>query len=186
MKQKKAKIRPRHKIVLKKISENLRKGMTYEQARKEAGYSDSYAHSGHLSETDSWKELMQQYLSDELVAKVHNGLLKSTRVEHMVFPVAIEDWEIKELLEDVNCFVRKIMHGETATHVWFWAANDKARKDGVDMAYKLKKRYEDTITVKHGLAGFTDADLERELAGVVSRVSKGLAALSGKETEGTK
>ena len=53
----------------------------------------------------------------------------------------LSDDEIKKLLADVNCVVRRIVHGETARHVYFWAPDNKARKEALDMAYKLKGSY---------------------------------------------
>ncbi|MFA6095912.1 MAG: hypothetical protein WC767_03680 [Candidatus Paceibacterota bacterium] len=53
------------------------------------------------------------------------------------------DAEIIELLAGVNCQVRKIVHGKSARHVYFWSRDNRARKDALDMAYKLKKRYGD-------------------------------------------
>lgn len=54
---------------------------------------------------------------------------------------SLTDKEIIGMLAEVNCKVRRIVHGETARHVYFWAADNKARKDALDMAYKLKGRY---------------------------------------------
>jgi len=53
----------------------------------------------------------------------------------------LTDEEITDLLKTVSCVVQRIVHGQTARHVYYWAADSKARKDALDMAYKLKGRY---------------------------------------------
>lgn len=53
----------------------------------------------------------------------------------------LTDQEIVDLLAEVNCKVRRIVHGNTARHVYFWAQDSKALKEGLDMAYKLKGSY---------------------------------------------
>ena len=73
----------------------------------------------------------------------------------MVFPLKMTDKMITDLLATVNCTPQKFQHGDTANHVWYWAADNKARKDALDMAYKIKGRYS---AEKHQVR-FTD-DLE--------------------------
>jgi len=53
----------------------------------------------------------------------------------------LTDDEIIKMLAAVNCQVKRIVHGETARHVYFWAIDAKSRKDALDMAYKLKGKY---------------------------------------------
>lgn len=57
------------------------------------------------------------------------------------FGEQLNDQEIRDLLASVNCQVRKIVHGELARHVYYWCADNRARKDGLDLAYKLKGKY---------------------------------------------
>lgn len=53
----------------------------------------------------------------------------------------LSDDDIRSMLEEVNCKVRRIVHGQSARHVYFWSADNKARKEALDMAYKLKGKY---------------------------------------------
>lgn len=124
-----------------------------------------------ITNSKTWNELMEEHLSDSTLSNSHKELLMSTRMDHMVFPLgpkdedsynfsgarpngetnedmekykertSLTDQEIIALLAEVNCKVRRIVHGETARHVYFWSADNKARKDGLDMAYKLKGKY---------------------------------------------
>jgi hypothetical protein len=55
----------------------------------------------------------------------------------------LTDIEIIEMLKEVNCVVRRIVHGNTARHVYFWAADNMARDKALDKAYKIRGRYGD-------------------------------------------
>lgn len=143
--------------VAEKVIAQIKKGkkVSVGRAMREVGYSPSLWRTPKiLTRSDAWKELMEKYLDDERLSKVHEGLLQSTTLDHMMFPLGpkvhekgkedptqLSDEDIKKMLADVNCKVRQVVHGETARHVYFWAADNKARKDGLDMAYKLKGRY---------------------------------------------
>ena len=128
-------------MAIKKIVENRGK-TSIGRAMRESGYANKTAKNPkNLTESKTWEDLMEKYLPDKELAKVHYGLLKSMRIEHMVFPTNIKDEEIDELLKSVNCQVRKIQHGDMAIHCWFWSPNDKARNDALDKAYKLKGKY---------------------------------------------
>ena len=130
----------KQKRAFKEVGEN---GGNISKAMKVAGYSITKPNvsTEKLTKSKGWEELMEKHLPDSLLAKKHRELLNSTDIGHMVFPIAITDKEITKLLATVNCVPQKIMHGDTANHVWFWARDNKALKDGLDMAYKLKGSY---------------------------------------------
>lgn len=141
----------------------------------EAGYSPNTADSpSKLTNQKSWKELMDEYLPETLVAARHKELLNATRIEHMVVPLGpddapeegeelpevelegqpqggalmrrhgkkdfskLTDDEIREMFFEVGCTVRRIVHSEQCRHIYFWSADNRARKDAVDLAYKLR------------------------------------------------
>lgn len=131
----------RQKKAIEKVMEGRGK-VSVSKAMREANYSPKTAKNPkNLTESKAWIEIMEKGLPDEELMEVHRGLLKSTRIEHMIFPLKIKDNEIRKLLESVNCVARKIMHGDQAIHCWFWAPNDKARNDALEKAYKLKRKY---------------------------------------------
>lgn len=166
-------------------------GKSISKAMREAGYAPSTAaRTEHITASDGWKELMKKHLSDESLSKAHEELLNAKRLDHMVFPPfrhkkdeededeetdedvnegenfgeQLTDADIRTMLTDVGCTVRKIVHGEQARHVYFWSMNDKARKDALDMAYKLKGHYEpEKHNVKH--EGLNLADLYDRASG---------------------
>lgn len=138
----KKKIEPteKQKRAFKEIVEN---GRNKGDAMVRAGYSENTAKAPtKMTNTKGWQELMEEYLPDEDLTKKHQELLNATRLEHMVFPKNVKDKTIKSLLESVNCNVRKIQHGDQANHVWFWAKDNIALKSALDLAYKLKGRFE--------------------------------------------
>lgn len=114
--------------------------------------------------------LAERFL-DEEVAAVHKELMTSRKLDHMIFPMGpkeddkqpelnvskeiktvvdaqiemertqLTDKDIEQLLTDANCVLRKIVHGRTARHVYFWAPDNMARDKAVDKVYKLKGAY---------------------------------------------
>lgn len=50
----------------------------------------------------------------------------------------LTDQEIKDMLKEVNCIVKRIVHGETARHVYFWVHDAKAQAGALELAYKMK------------------------------------------------
>jgi hypothetical protein len=66
----------RQKKLAKILVEN--RGRPLGQAMREAGYSEVYAtNPKQLTETKSWKELLDKYLPDELLTARHSELLDS-------------------------------------------------------------------------------------------------------------
>ena len=132
-------------------------------AMREVGYPATTARNPQgITRSKTWQRLVSQRLSDNKLTEVHSGLLNSNTLDHMVFPLGpkeeekkkstneeekqkerttLTDNEIKEFLLEVNCKVRRIVHGDTARHVYFWAPDNKTRKEALDMAYKLKGKY---------------------------------------------
>lgn len=158
------------KKVFRQVAENVRKGqkISVSKAMVESGvYSESYSRKPtKLTKSKGWKKLLDEFLSEQELSQKHFELLNATTLDHMVFPLGcrfisekeeyqqlaqkdptkekgevLADEEIVQLLRDVNCVVRRIVHGETARHVYFWSADNKARKDALDMAYKLRGNY---------------------------------------------
>jgi len=130
------------------------------QAMREAGLSPAYADNPQLfTKTDGWKQLVERYLPDDLVMKVHLGLLSARRLDHMVFPTNIDNKLIKELLDSVGCTLRKIVEGEQAKHAYFWSPDNKARNEALDKAIKIKGRYA-PIRIQHETDQYEEMDTE--------------------------
>lgn len=148
----------KQKILFTRISENIRNpqpDFTLGKTILEVGYSQRVSEKPKLvTESKGFRELMEANgLDDQSLTRLHNDLLQSARLDHMVFPLGpkkhespeddemLSDTDIKEMLAELKCVVRRVVHGETARHVYFWSPNDKIRKDALDMGYKLKGHY---------------------------------------------
>lgn len=126
------------------FTENLRnnKPSTLGEILIGAGYSiETSKRPTDVTKSKGWQELMDEHLPDDLLTETHIGLLKTTKIEHMVFPLEspeLTDDHIKEMLAEVNCKVRKIVHGEQARHVYYWVADATAREKALKLAYDIK------------------------------------------------
>lgn len=151
---------------LKVVAHLATNGGSLRQAIIAAGYSDEIARNPNkLLKGKSFEELRDKFLPDHKVLATHAKLLNAHRLEHMVFPLGPEskqeaedddldeetiiasgetvdltDTEITEMLAEVNCTVRKIVHGEQARHVYFWSADNKAQQAATELAYKIKNK----------------------------------------------
>ena len=134
---------------------------------REAGYSQETSESPSLvTASPTYQALLEKFMPDDDLANTHKRLLSMRKLDHMVFPLGPEgeddenlsgaspnqrndieeyverttmtDGEIKEMLAEVGCQVRKIVHGDTARHVYFWAHDANAQKGALELAYKLK------------------------------------------------
>lgn len=163
----------RQELVIGKLVENTRNEtpMTLGAVLVEAGYSPKTAISPNkVIESRGFQELLEEMLPDDELTAIHLELLRSKKLDHMVFPLGpageddenfsgaepnknqveeagvyverttLSDAEITAMLKDVGGTVRRIVHGDTARHVYFWAPNDKARQDALKLAYELKGR----------------------------------------------
>ena len=68
----------RQKLLAEYMAKNI--GISMKQAMINLGYSESYAHSGQMKKTDTWKRLMRKYLPDRKLVKVVESGLGANRV----------------------------------------------------------------------------------------------------------
>lgn len=167
------------RVAAKALAENLQspKPLSTTQVLLNVGYSPNVARTPNtVTKSETFQELLAQYLPEDMLAIKHVELLNATRMDHMVFPLGpkgeddinlsggtteldepnideedpeeefrerttLTDKEIIDMLAEVNCKVRRIVHGNTARHVYFWSADNMARDKALDKAYKLRKRY---------------------------------------------
>ena len=157
------------RAVVAKIIENP--GIKIADAIRSAGLSENIAtHPGMLTKSAPFIDLLNEYLPDGELLETHRGLLKAARIDHMVFAdgpkdaLAAAEWlanknakaentrvwtyddiltddDIVSMLAEKNCDVRRISRTENSRHVYFWSPDSKARKDALDLAYKLKGSY---------------------------------------------
>lgn len=183
----------KQKLAVKKILEN--NGNVSKSMKDAGYARGTAKNPQQLTRSKGWLELMEKELPDDLLAKTHKELLNATHLDHMVFPLGcrlnsekaqfledevkkakkegrkIEDIDIlsdQDIIADlasVNCTVRRIVHGEQARHVYFWAQDSRAKQAGLDMGYKLKGHYaaeKKKITITP-LEEMTDEELDAAL-----------------------
>lgn len=167
----------KHHLVLAKLVENGRNGEKPKPIGAiliEAGYSPNTAKAPtKVTQSLGFQELLEEVLPDHELVDTHKALLRSMKLDHMVFPLGpadehdpnfsganpdaknqievagakverttLSDGEIKTLIADVGGQVRRIVHGDTARHVYFWAPNEQARHNALKLAYDLKGKIE--------------------------------------------
>lgn len=154
----------KHKMVLDNIAKNLGKSSkpNMYQAMIDAGYSHSYAKSCcQLTETKNWIELTEKYLPDNLLATTHNDLMIAKKLEYTLFDADVAIEEINEVILKMGCQVAKAIKGKYGTHCYYYAPDNRIRKDATDMAYKVKgKMAPEKFEVEQtGLQSLSDEDL---------------------------
>lgn len=115
------------------------------EAMREAGYATATSlKPSDLTDSKAWNDLLDEYLPRTALLGTHQGLLRASHLDHMTFPLetpALLDSHIVEMLAELNCKVRRVVHGETARHVYFWSPDNKARNDALEKGYKLRGDY---------------------------------------------
>lgn len=152
----------RKKKALKLLAEN---GGNVSKAMRDAGYSPSYvANPQKFSRSASTQEILDELIPRAMVIEAHVNLLRASKIEYMMFPAGTEEEDIEELLAAANCTVKKIRSTKVMVHVWFFAADNKARKDAIDMAYKLRGEFApEKYEVTDPLRNLSDAELADEI-----------------------
>ena len=132
----------------KAISENLRnkgKPKTLGKILKDAGYSKSVQEAPQrVTESLGFKDLIDKYLPEDLVSKVHGeSLLLGKHATYRV-DARLSDKEIEEIVVSVSgCKLIKVERhkGDNWATAHYWEADGTNRLKAIDMAYKLRNSY---------------------------------------------
>lgn len=184
-KEKRVRIIPRHRLIFQALLENPRLTLG-DAIRSVGYSESVALAPTDITESASYKALLAEQLSESLDVVTHKQLLTSQHLDHMVFALGpknekdkskwieeqkekaraanrefdeketLTDLDIAELLREVGCTVRKIVHRETARDVYFWSPDNVARDKALDKSYKLKGKY---APEKHAVAVFSLGDL---------------------------
>ena len=148
------------------------KRLSIGKAMREAGFSPVYANNPQrMTRTKEWKDLVEEFMPDSLLAETHHSLLTAGEVQHYVFPAiikkrsvknadkeaptnkikaqdpeaeALPDNEIQAIVESVpGCKLIYIRYEQFlgGKVAYYQAPDSKSRKDALDMAYKLRGKY---------------------------------------------
>lgn len=147
----------RQRKVLSRIMANIGKGerTSMTQAAIAEGYSANYAKSGVLQKTDTWNDLVEKYLPDDALAQAHIEGLKAKLVK-----TATDEGQITD----------EKFYPDHQTRFKF-----------LDSAYKLKKRYDNTINVRGEIGRLGDDEIEDRISGIISGI---VTAIAGEIAKG--
>ena len=144
-KQKKKGLGPvaiRHRKVLENLTKNQGKSgkkVTMVKAMTDAGYSKNYAESGDIvNKVKSWKELTEEYLSDDILARKHGSLLDFKKIEYMMFAPDVPEEAIYEIVQEAGGIVKKIVHSVGAIHCYFFKDDGRVQTDATKLAYQVR------------------------------------------------
>lgn len=115
------------------------------RAMREAGYSPKSAKNPKaLTESVAWKQLMDKYLPEDLIAKKHLELLNAKTVQSFIIPKDVAEEQIEQLKEDIKeagGIFRSIQHTQKGTFCFYFAPDGATQKSMIDMAHKLRGTY---------------------------------------------
>ena len=132
--------------------------------------------------------MIDEYLPRGELLETHRGLLRASRIDHMIFADGpkdetqcaefiasrneklkpedhpytrddvLTDDDIRAMLDEKNCTVRRISRTENSRHVYFFSPDNKARKEALEMAYKLRGDFAgDKAAVAFSLVALAEA-----------------------------
>ena len=140
------------KVRIKAVAEKVlagKDGKSVGAAMREVGYSENYADNPQkLTKSKTWKELMKEFLPDDLIAETHHSLLKSATVDQLTFKPSKAGKPVsEEFIEGViaqipGAKLLSVADGfESSRIAYFTLPEGRIRKEAVEMAYKLRGRF---------------------------------------------
>lgn len=177
----------RARVVAAKMIENP--SFSVGEAIRSVGLPESIAtHPAQIVNTPEWNTLLDEMLPRGELLETHRGLLRASRIDHMIFadgprtaedgivwlaernakikpedsPYTIDDVltddDIRAMLDEKNCAVRRISRTQNSRHVYFFAPDNKARNSALEMAYKLRGDFAgDKAAVAFSLVALAEA-----------------------------
>lgn len=167
----------KHKAVLDRIGKIKNDGknrkVTMYEAMIEEGYSPEYARQGGLRKSKAWDKLLEERLGDDKLSNVHQTLIVAKKLDYMLFNSEVTDPDIYELIASVGCTLKKIIHGVSGTHVYYFAPDNKTKKDALELAYKIRgKMSPEVVKVESTLSQKSDEELQAIIKKQVSKFTK--------------
>lgn len=156
----------RHKALLKELAEN---GGSLRKALKKLGYSKVVQNNPKkVTDSKSWQELMDEFLSDEELAKHHEMLLNHKKIDYQVFPAGTSDEDINDIMLIFGIIVMKIQKNDQWKRAYYSIPDPMAKKFALEMAYKLKKRYEEGVKIINKYDGLSKEEIVEQVARRIS------------------
>lgn len=151
-----------------------RQATSITDAMRRAGYSEATINSpGNLTKSKTFKELMEVYLPDDLLARTHNELIGSRVLQKVTFRTKLKsdklnDEDLIEVVESIpGCtalYIQPSADGYGRT-VHFSSPEGRIRKEALDMAYKLKGEYAaEKVEIQDPLSSLSNKELAVKIA----------------------
>ena len=146
-------------------------GVSVPQAMRLSGYAKTTADNQKVKQLKDWNTILEKEMGDKYLAREHKKIINAGKLLKEELPLGpktqedkikllasdrlkaetggyeyiekdyLTDDEIKEMYEKIDCPVQRILRGEEFRHVYYISPDNKTKKEGVEMAYKLKGRY---------------------------------------------
>lgn len=142
---------------------------------REVGYSESYSTNPAQKKNTkrTWADLMEEFLPENLVAQRHGELMNASAIESYTFSQdekrgrELTDEEVRAVVESVpGCKLIYIKRGKyTGTVAFFQTPDMKARKEAVELTYKLRGKFapEQIDIVKRKFGHLSNAELAEHI-----------------------
>jgi len=165
----------RQRKTLKNMVEN---GGKLSPAMKKAGYSDAYAKNPHkLRKTEGFQKLIDEYIPEKDVARVHKKLLQKREVRVIEIDGEVTEKEVKRIGNRVSLskadfwYSRqqrkkfgkngKVLYEYSVWMLSYVVPADAAVSRALDMAYKIRGSYSpEKVEVQNSLKDLSDDELE--------------------------
>lgn len=153
----------RHKLVLKKMAENGGKVST---AMRETGFAPHYVNNPQkLTNTKSFKKLLDEFLPEDMLLRVHAEQIGSWRVNQMTFAKQVSEEQIYDFFESINRSIKKIVEIPTGILVLYYDVDNNSRNKALELGFRLRKKLTDKVEVKDTTpyTGLSDEELAQRI-----------------------
>ena len=118
------------------------KGGNISKAMSKAGYTKEVSkRTDKLTKTKGWNYLINKYLPEKDLTKAHRELMDAKRIEKTPFYYKLKDKEVQEIIEGEGFKFIGTKRFMTTAIVFFSVPDTFAKKNALDMAYKLRGLY---------------------------------------------
>jgi len=153
----------KHEKVLKYMSVNH---CSMKEALRANGYSKSVQEKpSTVTKTESWKQMLDRVLPESKLLDIHGKQLQSWKLQSMLFQKQVNDDDIYELMETVQCVVKKIVEIPTGKLAFYIQPDNQSRNKALELGLKLHKRLTDKVEVidKTPYAQLSDQELAERI-----------------------
>jgi hypothetical protein len=112
---------------------------------------------------------LAEYFPDDFLAQHHLELINQKKVEYFVFSKKLKDEEIEQLVEESGFKVINIRATMMGKMAFYSVPDSKAKKDALDMAYKIKSTY---APEKYDVKGELKVEKLEEIQGATQTILK--------------